>query len=327
MRYPAFIKDGGQISISAPSSGVGTKIPDFTASLHVLHELGLHTFETPSVRSVTEPSADASTRAEELMSLFKDDKTDMIIAAAGGDFLYEILPYIDFKTMAEHPKWIMGASDPTGILHPYTTLCDTATFYGMNAGSFDLGLNWDYVRHATDIITGKTLSEKSYPMHMSKPKFMVDVPAYDDAGTWISPQEEFHVSGRCLGGCMDVLKDLIGTSYDGTLRFAEKYRDDGIIFYFDDFSMSAENFYRTLLQFRYAGWFKYAKAVIIGRVCFPSSDTGMTYAEAAAKALGDIPYVLEADVGHTIPCMIMINGAMLDFTWQDKKAVLRFSLQ
>lgn len=326
MIYPKMLREGDTIGIAAPSAGVGEKLADFERSLAVLHEAGFRTKETASVRTPDARSADAAVRGAELTSLFTDPEVDFVAAAAGGDFLNEMIPYADFGAMRASPKWMIGASDPTGVLYPYTTMCDVASMYGMNAGSFDLGTGWDYVREALLVMQGKTLQENSFPMCMTKAKFMVDTPAYDSAGRWESPLREFHVRGRCIGGCIDVLKDLIGTPYDATADFVNRYRDDGQIFYFDNFSMSAENFYRTLKQFSYAGWFRHAKAVIIGRVCFPSSETGMTYADAARLALDGIPYVLEADVGHTIPCMVMINGAMLDFRFLEGMASLTFEL-
>ena len=325
MIYPSILKKGNTIGIAAPSAGVGEKLEDFDNSLHVLHEEGFKTKETKSVRTPLTRSADAKTRGEELTSLFLDEEVDMVMAAAGGDFLNEMIPYTDFETMKQHPKWMMGASDPTGVLYPYTTIYDVATMYGMNAGSFDMGTQWDYIRNALNFIQGN-FKEESFPMCMTKAKFMVETPAYDTPDIWHSPVNDIDVSGRCIGGCIDVLKDLIGTPYDGTKDFVKRYAQDGQIFYFDNFSMSAENFYRTLTQFRYAGWFDHTKAVIIGRVCFPSSETGMTYEEAAARALAGIPWVCKADVGHTIPCMIMINGAMLNFQYHKGKATLSFHL-
>lgn len=325
MIYPAILNKGDTIGISAPSAGVGEKLEDFEQSLSVLHEEGFKTKETKSVRTPLSRSADAKTRGEELTSLFSDEEIKMVMAAAGGDFLNEMIPYANFETMKQNPKWLMGASDPTGILYPYTTMYDVATMYGMNAGSFDMGTQWDYIRNALDFIQGN-FKEESFPMCMTKAKFMVETPAYDTIDIWHSPVNDIDVTGRCIGGCIDVLKDLIGTPYDGTKDFAERYKEDGQIFYFDNFSMSAENFYRTLTQFRYAGWFDHTKAVIIGRVCFQSSETGMTYEEAAARALEGIPWVYKADVGHTIPCMIMINGAMLHFHYHKGKAALSFHL-
>ncbi|MEE8808701.1 MAG: S66 peptidase family protein [Lactimicrobium sp.] len=324
MIYPSFLKSGDTIGICAPSAGVGDKLDDFEASLSVLKQEGFNIKETASVRNTDQRSADAKTRGQEFNQLLKDPEVKMVLSAAGGDFLNEMIPYADFSMLKKHPKWLMGASDPTGLLYPATTLCDVASFYGMNAGSFDLSREWDYVDNALDVIEGKKSEEYSFPQHMSRPKFMVDTPAYDTETIWQSNFDSFEAEGRCIGGCIDVLKDLIGTPYENTKGFVEKYKEDGQIFYFDNFSMSAENFYRTLKQFSYAGWFEHTKAVLIGRVLFPSSETGMSYAEAAQLALGDIPYVLEADIGHTLPAMVMINGAMLQVRYADGKASLKF---
>jgi muramoyltetrapeptide carboxypeptidase LdcA involved in peptidoglycan recycling len=78
---------------------------------------------------------------------------------------------------------------------------------------------------------------------------------------------------------------------------------------------------------KYAGWFDYTKAVIVGRVLFESSETGMSYEDAVKVALPDIPVLYQADVGHTIPSMTMINGALLDLSFEGKKAELNYSLK
>lgn len=327
MLYPKFLKPRDTIGICAPSSGVGEKLDSFEASLETLHRQGYVTKETPSVRSKEERSAREDIRGQELNSLFEDPETDMILCAAGGDFLNEILPYIDYTVLKQHPKWIMGASDPTGILYSYTTRCDVATMYGLNAGSYDLGESWDYLHTNLEYLRGNLLPQTTYPMCLPKAKFMVDTIAYDTRDLWFSNKKHVHVQGRCIGGCIDVLKDMIGTPYENTVAFLEKYRDDGNIFYFDNFSMSAENFYRTLKQFSYAGWFRHTKAILLGRVLFSSSETGMTYQEALERACGDIPYIYEADIGHTIPAMTMLNGAMLDLHYKDHTGTLTFTLK
>lgn len=327
MIYPAFLKTGSLIGIAAPSAGVGDKLNDYETSLSVLHSQGWKTAETPSVRSPEPRSNTPEKRGEELTSLFLNKDVDFVLSAAGGDFLNEMIPYFDFSAAAAHPKWMMGASDPTGILYPLTTKYDIAAMYGMNAGSFDLGTEWDYIANALHFMNGTDLTEETFPRHMAKAKFMVDTPAYDTDTVPVSGFAQFHVSGRCIGGCIDVLKDLIGTPFDGTADFVDRYADDGQIFFFDNFSMSAENFYRTLKQFAYAGWFRHTKAVIIGRTLFASSETGMTYKEAADLALPDLPVIMEADVGHTIPCWVMLTGAMLDLDWHDNKAHLSFTLK
>ena len=69
------------------------------------------------------------------------------------------------------------------------------------------------------------------------------------------------------------------------------------------------------------------KAVLVGRVLFESSDTGMTYGDALSLALPDIPVLYQADIGHTIPSMTMINGAILNIDYENHKSALTFSLK
>lgn len=327
MKYPEFIKSGDVIGICAPSAGVGRKLDLYKASLNTLISRGYCLEETESVTNNNIRSADAKTRANELNYLFLEKDIKMVMAAAGGDFLFEILPYVDWNTLKKHPKWLMGASDPTGILFPYTTKYDVATIYGCNAGSYDQNPLPKYLKNNLEIISGNLIEQKSFAKYMKTPSFLADEIKFDTKVKWKASKEKIHVKGRCIGGCIDVLKDLIGTEYDGTKSFIKKYKDDGIIWYFDNFSLSAEVFYRTLLQMSYAGYFENTKAVIIGRVLFESSETGMTYEEAIKNAFPKIPYIYQADIGHTMPSMTMINGAILDLKYENNKGSLKFILK
>lgn len=326
MIYPEFLKKGDTIGICAPSSGVGHKLDDYNKSIEALHSFGFHTYETASVRNDNDRSTIAEERGKELNSLFSDSDIDFVMCAAGGDFLDECLPYVNFNLMKAHPKWLMGASDPTGILYPYTTLCDTATLYGLNAGSYSERPQPDFVMKNVEIIQGKVLKETSYKRFMSVPRFKADHIDYDSDSKMYGSVETLHKKGRCIGGCIDVLKDLIGTKFDGTKNFLQKYTPDGFIWYFDNFSLSAEVFYRTLLQMRYAGWFDSTKAVLMGRTLFPSSETGMSYDEALKLAFPDIPYIAEADIGHTLPHFTMINGACININYDTGQLEISFEL-
>ena len=120
---------------------------------------------------------------------------------------------------------------------------------------------------------------------------------------------------------------MIGTSYEDVKGFVNRYKDDGIIWYFDIFAMTSENVYRTLLQMKSAGWFKHTKAVLFGRVLFDSSDTGMTYKEAYEMALGEYDLVMDMDIGHTSPRMTLINGAIINIESKDGKGSINFELK
>lgn len=327
MIYPEFIQKKETIGICAPSAGVGRKIEDYDRSIETLVKKGYQIKETESVRINDPRSNTPEQRGKELNELFKDDSVKMVMCAAGGDFLDEMIPYANFKLMQKHPKWLMGASDPTGLLYPYTVKYDVATIYGANAGSYDVRPLPKYLQNNLKIISGDLITQKSFPKYMKTAPFLAEELILDTLNKWQATVDELDLTGRCIGGCIDVLKDLIGTRFDATKSFVKKYKEDGFIWYFDNFSQSAEVFYRTLLQMKFAGWFENAKAILVGRVLFESSETGMTYEEALLRAFPDIPVVYQADVGHTVPSMTMINGAMLHLSYRKHKASLTFELK
>ena len=324
MIYPNFLKQGATIGICAPSAGVGRKIDSFDLSIETLKKQGYFIKETEHVRINDPRGGTAKQRGDELNQLFLDKDVDFVMCAAGGDFLNEMLPYISFSTLKKHPKFIMGASDPTSILYPYTTICDVATIYGCNAGSYDLRPLPKHLKNNLQIIQGNLIEQKSFSRYQSEKPWEVDGYLPKTKVNYQATVHTLDVTGRCIGGCIDGLKDIIGTKFDGTKQFIQKYKEDGFIWYFDNFALSAEGLYRTLIQMKYAGWFEYTKAIIVGRTLIESSETGMTYKEALQNITENIPLIYQADIGHTSPSMTMINGAILHLTYKNHKASFHF---
>ena len=338
MIYPKFLSDHATVGICAPSAGVGHKIESFDSSLRVLRAQGWKVWETEHVRVDSLRGGSAKERADELMSLFALDAVDAVFAAAGGDFLSEILPLIDWQVICDHPKWFMGASDPTGILYPVTTICDIATLYGSNGGSFDATVPSDdggvrlpeYLGNMLRILKGDLPAQETGSAYLGSDIFQIEEGPliFSRPTVYQANCDAMKVKGRCIGGCIDVLKDLIGTRFDRTADFIRRYREDGFIWYFDNFALSSAVLYRTLLQMRYAGWIspETTRAVLIGRTLFENIECEMDYGEAIRTALSDIPVIWEMDIGHTVPHFSMINGAMLHVDWDGKKARLKFDL-
>ncbi len=327
MKYP--VTTNKTIYITAASNGVGHKLESFDESLAILRKEGFETIETPSVRNNQNPSADKYTRAKELNSCFEQDDNAIVAIAAGGDFLLDTLPLVDFETMQRHPKWLIGASDPTTLLYTLTVKYGIATLYGFNAGSFNYEhLNDPYMQVGLSYLHNNFIDQTSSTKHAPYAHFMDAYNGFDTITKWeSSTNSDMHVRGRVIGGCIDALKDIIGTQFDKTASFNDTYYEDGIILYFDNFAMSIENLYRTLLQMKYSGWFNHVKLVIFGRNLFTSSETNtMTYLDAYKQALEDIPFIYNADIGHTEPCMTIINGAMMDIELKKNKAKIHFDL-
>lgn len=95
MLYPKFLKEKSTIGITAPSSGVGDYLESFEKSLNTLKKSGYETMETESVRNKGVTSASGKKRAEELDELITNDNIDLVMCASGGDFLIEMLPYVN----------------------------------------------------------------------------------------------------------------------------------------------------------------------------------------------------------------------------------------
>ena len=325
MLYPKFIKEKDTIGICAPSAGVGHKLDDFRKSNRVLKSYGYRIRETASVRVNNVRSASAKKRAAELDELVTDRKIDCILCAAGGDFMLEMMPYVNFEHISENPKWIAGMSDPTNILFTVTTMLDIATLYGRNGAGFSEKPERSE-KTFLDYMKGDIHAQKSYSRYINFLDMINEIDAYQDV-RWISRKEEV-LEGRLIGGCVESLDKLIGTPFDHVDDFVKRYKDDGIIWYFDLFDMSSYNFYLTLLQFKYAGWFRYCKGVLIGRPAFPKvEDKKLDYIKAADKALGKIPHIMEMDIGHTFPNFTLINGALCKVRYKDGKGDIAFKLK
>lgn len=143
------------------------------------------------------------------------------------------------------------------------------------------------------------------------------------------------VSGRLIGGCSDCILNLIGTRYDGTRDFINKYHEDGIIWYFDPFMTSAPDLYRLMLQMKYCGYFKYTKAIIFGRIMFKEGYSDSEFIEKITKCFteydsGDgyvIPIIWNADIGHVKPSFTLINGAMANLRCQGGNASIEMFIR
>ena len=327
MIYPEFIKRGGTIGVPAPSSGIYSDDVEFDISLDRLRAEGYKIKETASVRSGKVESAPPAVRGEELNSLFRDGEVDSIICASGGDFLISMLPYVDLELIRKNPKWVQGYSDPTSLLYTITTKCDVATVYGANAGGFwqtKTDRSFDY---SLDVIRGDIPIQKSFELYERDRSGRDGGYNLTEKVEWIAPNGDFKARGRIIGGCLDCLADLVGTRFDGTLDFIDKYRADGFIWYFDIFAMKAEMVHNTLFKMKDMGMFEHARGFIFGRVCFPSSFADVTYIEAAQKILGDAPMVFDADVGHVAPKFTLINGAIGELEVFDGKGQLKMILE
>ncbi len=121
-------------------------------------------------------------------------------------------------------------------------------------------------------------------------------------------------SGRLLGGCVDCLVNLTGTKYDKVTEFAERYKEDGILWFLEACDLNLMSIRRAMWQMEHAGWFRYCKGFLIGRprIGMDSEEFGIDRYQAVYEMLRQyrVPVMMDLDIGHLPPMMPLVCGSM-----------------
>ena len=337
MLYPKFIAKGMKIGIPAPSAGAGNELyaNKYKNAEKRLSSLGYSLVLSKNLYSnYMVRSASAIERAEEVNEMFKSKDIDLILCATGGEFLVEILPFVNFKLLLDNPKFVCGFSDPTGLLYTITTKLDIATIYGQNYSAFGASEIFDSEKDFLKCISGEKLEFNSYELYEEEGPQKITGLEPSNLTEKVEWKElnnnDVNVKGRIIGGCFDIISELAGTKYDGINGFNEKYKEDGIIWYFDNCELSMEEVIRTLWKFNELGYFKYTKAIIFGRFGANISSIGYEVKtclnDSVISTLG-IPVIYNADFSHKDPCMPVINGAITNIIVEGGKGIISYELK
>lgn len=336
MIYPEFLKKNDTIGITAPSDGVTEEIDIYRLNnaIKKFEELGYKIKETNDVRTSTKgKSAPSKVQARELETLFEDKDTKCVICSGGGDFLLEMLSEVNFEIIKNNPKWLQGYSDPTGLLFTITTNLDIATIYGDNFKSFGMEKWHKSLFDNVKILEGNLIKQESFEKYESKrAERIIGNEGYnlDAYVKWETlDDKDVNITGRTIGGCLDILSEIFGTRFDKTKEFIEKYKRDGIIWYLENCEMTSEDVIRTLWKFKDNGWFKHTKGIIFGRSALEQSCYDISFKEAVIRTLGDLklPIIFNADIGHVSPRMTIINGAICNIESKKGKGKIAFELK
>lgn len=121
-------------------------------------------------------------------------------------------------------------------------------------------------------------------------------------------------SGRLLGGCVDCLVHLPGTGYDRVTDFAERYQNDGILWFLEACDLNLMGIRRAMWQMEHAGWFRYCSGFLIGRpkMGMGAEEFGIDEYQAVTEMLKKyrVPILMDLDIGHVSPMMPLVCGSM-----------------
>lgn len=292
---PRGLRPGSTVGIVCPASGANQQdIKDF-ADLCRFWGVNVKLGKNVSKRNGY-LSAPDNERASEFMQFIEDPEVDAVVCARGGYGVMRILPMLDFTSIRQAGKIIMGFSDITALLIAANQLSGMVTFHGPVASS------------SFDEFTVKSLRETVVAENQQAPS------AFSNSRlTTISPGM---AQGKLTGGNLALVVSTLGTKY-------EIDTTDSILF-LEEVNEEPFRVDRMLTQLWLAGKLQSCKGVALGnfRDCeargtsiSPVSFTLEQVFEQRLATLG-IPVVYGLPFGHVRSKLTMPLGvqAELDAT-------------
>ena len=331
MRYPDFLPEGGTIGYIAPSFGCNIEpyLSAFRNAAAKLEKMGYRQVFGPNcyagegvgISNVPEKCG------REVMDMFLAGEADCLISCGGGELMCEILPYVDFERLAQaRPIWFMGYSDNTNLTYLLATLSDTASVYGPCASAFGMEPWHESLWDALRILTGEKRKAEGYSLwerenlkSLENPLAPYNVTEPRAIKSYVGKERtdrRLRFRGRLLGGCMDCLVNLLGTRFDRTGAFLERYREDGIVWFLEACDLNVFAIRRAMWQMEEAGWFRYVKGFLIGRPQNGEPMMNLDAYDAVLEVAGrkNVPVVMDVDLGHLPPMMPLVVGSVVEVT-------------
>ncbi|MEG0076862.1 S66 family peptidase [Anaerorhabdus sp.] len=312
MRIPKYIHENATIGVLAPSLGIGSEkyLYEYLKSKEKLEELGFKIIESKNLFVVEKAQSNTpKNRAKEFMKFYLDEKIDFVWSVSGGEREIEILPYLDFEKLRKaNPKWFVGFSDNTNLVHTLTTKCDVASIYAMNM----LECFTQQSEESSFDLLNLLLQEKT------------EFSQYGDEEVKTNRKNNMKFEGRLIGGNLDILMNLIGTEYEGVKYFIKKYPD--FIWYFEPFDYNICGLKRCLWQMQQLGYFEKCKGILIGKMRYSEDIMGLTLDDVIRDLDVKVPVVYNVQVGHVGDTMPFMNGGYAKIEVRNKKFKITYDL-
>jgi muramoyltetrapeptide carboxypeptidase len=271
---PRALRPGDKVGIVAPASNVKREMLE--AGCDGLRRAGYEPFYLESILERDLYFAGSvERRVRELEEMFVRDDIRAIVCARGGYGSNYLLPALDWKKIAAHPKIFVGYSDLTSLLTRFGDAANFINFHGpMVAKDFALGDGVDMAswQSALGGAAGWEIAE----------------------GSGAKPLVTGAADGILYGGCLSILVAALGTPYD--------IETAGTIFFLEDVAAKPFQIDRMLMQLRLAGKLDRVRGVIFGEMldCRQSPTQEYTLEEVVLRVVGDlgIPVAFGLRSGH-----------------------------
>lgn len=321
LRFPRPLLPGDLIGVTSPSSGVPARLrPRLDAAIASLRARGFEVEVGDCMSGDRVTSAPKEQRAAELTRMLTDPRIRAVVPPWGGELAIDLLDELDWDALAlAEPTWTVGYSDSTAWMLPLTLRLGWATIHGTNLMEtpyepVDGLLHWTEI---AGLPTGQSFTQVGPGRHRGdghddwEADPALSTMTLDTEGVWsVLGGGAVDVTGRLVGGCLEIMTALAGTPYGDVAAFGREQADEGLIVFLEACEYPAYDVARILHGLRLSGWFEDADAILIGRTRAPGFDD-LSQHEAVADALGmlDVPVVLDVDCGHVQPMLALVTGA------------------
>jgi muramoyltetrapeptide carboxypeptidase LdcA involved in peptidoglycan recycling len=327
--YPQKIKKGDTVGVTAVSMPANEEKIDL--AIDNLKELGVNVIETNNVRKEGIVSSDEKERAEELLELYKNPDVKYIIAARGGEFLMEMLPYLDEHRdiIRNNPKWMQGFSDPSLLNLYITTNFNIATINMENISEYAMKPRFKSLQDSLDFMFSneEEFVQESFDKYQKEEFEEGNLKGYNltEENIYECDENDVKIEGRIIGGCIDTFNLIAGTKMDNIKNFVSQFEEEGVIWYIDNCELAPCEFYRRLWYMDQMGYFKNIKGFLIGRSFVQRNDQySFSFKSAVERALKkfNVPIIYDVDIGHVPPQMYIVNGSYAIFEYKSGKGKL-----
>ncbi|SDB38305.1 Muramoyltetrapeptide carboxypeptidase LdcA (peptidoglycan recycling) [Streptococcus henryi] len=313
------LQKGDHIRVISPSDSIH-RIGGFEANLAAkerLEALGFKVSFSKNYLQVADAfgSTSIASRVADFHEAFLDDSVDLILATIGGFNSNELLPYLDYDLIRQHPKLICGYSDSTAFLNAIYAKTGLQTFMGPAYSSFKMNLGQDYQTK----MWLEALSQPSYELLPSKEWssdawFIPDSPRQFKPTAW-KVYANGRASGTLIGGNLSTFSLLSGTDY-------APQESDYILLIEEAEGYPPEHTARQLAALLQV--YPNPKALLIGR--FPKecqmTEEVLHFILDKHPILKTIPVLYDLDFAHTQPLFTVAIGGQASINTKEMRILV-----
>ena len=299
MKRPPFLKLKDKVVIVSPSGNID---PEYVCNaVKILQEWGLEvSISENALQETGRFSGFVEQRLHDLQTAMDNPEIKLIFCSRGGYGAAHLLDKLNFSSLKENPKWLVGFSDITA-LHSAFQRHGVMSIHGPMAKHFseEGGANLS-VLYTKAAISGEDLNY-SIP---------VEYPFLNRLG---------RATGVLFGGNLSVYTSLLGTKYNKIPR-------NGILF-IEDIGEEPYRIDRMIYQLKLSGVFNKIRGLIVGRFTEYEEDNRMygSLYESILCAVQefDFPVCFGFPVGHAKINLPIVMGGKATLTIKKETVLLK----